>query len=49
MYLTGSEIVVRILMEQGCDTVFGYPGGQVLDIYDSLYKHRKSIKHILTA
>ena len=49
MLLTGSEIVVRILLEQGCDTVFGYPGGQVLDIYDSLYRHRKEIKHILTA
>lgn len=49
MYLTGSEIVVRILLEQGCDTVFGYPGGQVLDIYDSLYRHRKEIKHVLTA
>ena len=49
MLLTGSEIVVRILEEQGVDIVFGYPGGQVLDIYDSLYKHRKTIKHILTA
>ena len=49
MFLTGSEIVVRILLEQGCDTVFGYPGGQVLDIYDSLYRHRKEIKHVLTA
>jgi len=49
MLLTGSEIVVRILLEQGCDTVFGYPGGQVLDIYDSLYRHRKEIKHVLTA
>lgn len=49
MLLTGSEIVVRILLEQGCDTVFGYPGGQVLDIYDSLFRHRKEIKHILTA
>ena len=49
MLLTGSEIVVRILLEQGCNTVFGYPGGQVLDIYDSLYRHRKEIKHVLTA
>ena len=46
---SGAEIVVKVLIEQGCDTLFGYPGGQVMDIYESLYNHRKKIKHILTA
>ena len=49
MKITGAELTIRILIEQNIDTVFGYPGGQVLDIYESLYKHRKEIKHILTA
>ena len=49
MKITGAELTIRILIEQGIDTVFGYPGGQVLDIYESLYKHRKEIRHILTA
>lgn len=49
MKVTGAELTIRILIEQNIDTVFGYPGGQVLDIYESLYKHRKEIKHILTA
>ena len=47
--LSGAEMVVRVLIEQGCDTVFGYPGGQVMDIYESLYHHKNQIKHILTA
>ena len=47
--LSGAEIVVRVLIEQGCDTIFGYPGGQVMDIYESLYHHKHEIKHILTA
>ena len=47
--ISGAELTIRVLMEQNIDTVFGYPGGQVLDIYDSLYKHRKEIKHVLTA
>ncbi len=49
MKVTGAELTIRILIEQNIDTVFGYPGGQVLDIYESLYKHRKEIRHILTA
>ncbi|MBR4344732.1 MAG: biosynthetic-type acetolactate synthase large subunit [Lachnospiraceae bacterium] len=47
--ITGAEILVRVLIEQGTDIVFGYPGGQVMDIYESLFHHRKEIKHILTA
>ena len=49
MKVTGAELTIRILIEQNIDTVFGYPGGQVLDLYESLYKHRKEIRHILTA
>ena len=49
MQLTGSEIVIECLKEQGVDTVFGYPGGANLNVYDELYKHRNEIKHILTS
>ncbi len=49
MQLTGSEIVVECLKEQGVDTVFGYPGGTILNIYDALYKHSNEINHILTS
>lgn len=49
MILTGADIVVRTLIEQGCQTVFGYPGGQVIHIYDSLYKYQNELKHVLTA
>ena len=49
MQLNGSEIVVECLKEQGVDTVFGYPGGAILNIYDALYKHSGEIKHILTS
>jgi len=49
MQLTGSEIVVECLKEQGVDTVFGYPGGTILNIYDALYKHQDEITHILTS
>jgi len=49
MKLTGSEIVIECLKEQGVKTVFGYPGGAILNIYDALYKHREEIQHILTA
>ncbi|MCI8528085.1 MAG: biosynthetic-type acetolactate synthase large subunit [Lachnospiraceae bacterium] len=49
MQLNGSEIVVECLKEQGVDTVFGYPGGTILNIYDALYKHSDEIKHILTS
>lgn len=47
--MRGAEIVVKTLIEQGADTVFGYPGGTVLDIYDEIYKHSDELKHILTA
>ncbi len=49
MKLTGSDIIVRTLIEQGVDVVFGYPGGQVIHIYDSLYKYQSELKHVLTA
>ena len=49
MLLSGSDILVKTLIEQGCDTVFGYPGGQILNVYDSLYTHQNEINHILTA
>lgn len=47
--LTGSEIVIECLKEQGVDTVFGYPGGTILNVYDELYKHSDEITHILTS
>ena len=47
--LTGAEIVIECLKEQGVDTVFGYPGGAILNIYDALYKHQDEITHILTS
>ena len=47
--LTGAEIVVECLKEQGVDTVFGYPGGTILNVYDALYKHSNEINHILTS
>lgn len=49
MVLTGAEIVVECLKEQGVDTVFGYPGGTILNVYDALYQHSEEIKHILTS
>ena len=49
MRLSGADIIVKVLIEQGCDTVFGYPGGQILNVYDSLYAHQNEINHILTA
>lgn len=49
MQLTGSDIIVECLLEQGADTVFGYPGGAVLNIYDSLYKYSDKIRHIITS
>lgn len=49
MQLNGSEIVVECLKEQGVDTVFGYPGGTILNVYDALYKHSNEINHILTS
>ena len=47
--MTGSEIVIECLKEQGVDTVFGYPGGTILNIYDALYKHSSEIRHVLTS
>ena len=49
MQLNGAEIVIECLKEQGVDTVFGYPGGSILNVYDELYKHRNEIRHILTS
>ena len=49
MELTGSQIVMECLLEQGVDTVFGYPGGTILNIYDELYKYSDKIRHILTS
>lgn len=49
MQLTGAEIVIECLKEQGVDTVFGYPGGTILNIYDALYQHSNEIHHILTS
>ena len=49
MQLNGSQIIVECLKEQGVDTVFGYPGGAILNVYDELYRHQDEIKHILTS
>ena len=47
MQLTGSQVIIECLKEQGVDTVFGYPGGAILNVYDELYKH-PAIKNVLT-
>ena len=49
MQLTGSQIVIECLKEQGVDTIFGYPGGAILNIYDELYRHQDDIRHVLTS
>ena len=49
MLLTGADIIVECLLEQGVNTVFGYPGGSVLNIYDSLYMYSDKIRHVITA
>lgn len=49
MKLNGSEIIVECLREQGVDTIFGYPGGAILNVYDALYKHSDEITHVLTS
>lgn len=49
MQLTGAQIVIECLKEQGVDTVFGYPGGAILNVYDELYQHREEIHHVLTS
>ena len=48
MLLTGAEILVKCLLSEGVDTIFGYPGGAVLNIYDYLYKYKDKIKHYLS-
>lgn len=49
MLLSGADIVIKTLLEQGCNVVFGYPGGQILNVYDSLYKYKDEIRHVLSA
>lgn len=49
MMKNGADIVMECLLEQGVDTVFGYPGGTILNVYDAFYKYSHKIKHILTA
>ena len=49
MKMTGSDIFVEVLIEQGVDTLFGYPGGAVLNLYDALYKNQHRINHVMTA
>ncbi len=49
MLLSGADILIKTLIEQGCETVFGYPGGQIINVYDSLYKYQNEINHVLTA
>lgn len=49
MQMTGSQILIECLKEQGVDTVFGYPGGAILNVYDELYRHKGEIRHVLTS
>ena len=49
MILSGADIIVKSLIDQGIETVFGYPGGQIIHVYDSLYKYKDELKHVLTA
>ena len=49
MQLNGSDVIIECLVEQGVDTIFGYPGGAVLNIYDALYKNSDRIRHVITA
>ena len=49
MQMTGAQVIIQCLLEQGVDTVFGYPGGAILNVYDALYERRDEIKHILTS
>ena len=49
MEITGARIILECLLEQGVDTVFGYPGGTILNLYDELYDYQDKIKHILTS
>ena len=47
MLLTGAQITIETLIEQGCKVLFGYPGGQVIDLYDALYEREDRIKHVV--
>ena len=49
MKITGAEIVMKVLLENGVETIFGYPGGTVLNIYDEIYKYSGKIRHITTS
>ena len=49
MKITGAKILMECLLEQGVDTIFGYPGGAMLVVYDELYRYKKKIRHILTS
>ena len=49
MRLTGAEVIIECLLEEGVDTVFGYPGGQVIPLYDAIYEYKGRIRHVLTA
>ena len=49
MQLTGAEIIIECLLEQRVDTVFGYPGGAILNVYDALYRYSDKINHVLTS
>ena len=49
MRLCGADIIVKTIIEQGVEVVFGYPGGQIINVYDSLYKYRDQLRHVLTA
>ena len=49
MELTGAEIILECLKEQGVDTIFGYPGGAILNVYDALYRYQDQITHVLTS
>ena len=49
MKMNGSQILIQALIDQGVDTIFGYPGGSVLNIYDALYERQEDIRHVLTS
>ena len=49
MKMNGSQILIQALIDQGVDTIFGYPGGSVLNIYDALYERSEDIRHIITS
>ena len=49
MQLNGSEVILECLKEQGVDTIFGYPGGTILNVYDAIYKYKDQFRHILTS